>query len=88
MKTTTMSSKGQVVLPTELRKRLHWQAGTKLIVEETPDGVLLKAAAVFPETTIDQVFGCLKYDGPPKSLEDMEAGIDAAIKEKHARGRY
>lgn len=88
MTTTTMSSKGQIVLPAEIRQRLHWDAGTRLVVEETADGVVLKKAAIFPPTTIEDVFGCLKYDGPPKTLSEMDEAITEMIKERHARGRY
>ncbi len=88
MKTTVMSSKGQIVVPTEIRQRLHWDAGTKLVVEERPEGVLLRRAPAVPETTMDQVFGCLKYDGPAKTLEEMDAGIAEAVSERYARSRY
>lgn len=86
--TTVMSTKGQVILPKAMRERRHWSPGTRLTVEDTPDGVLLRTAPLFEPTTIDQVFGCLKYDGPPKSLEEMDAAIDDMIRERHDRGRY
>jgi AbrB family looped-hinge helix DNA binding protein len=86
--TTTVSTKGQVILPHAIRRKRHWGPGTKLIVEDTPEGVLLKAAPLFPPTRLEDVYGSMKYDGPPKTIEDMEAGIDAALRERHARGRY
>ena len=86
--TTVVSTKGQVILPKAVRESRQWSPGTRLTVEETPEGVLLKAAPLFEPTTLDQVFGCLKYDGPPKSLEEMDAAIDELIRERHARGRY
>ena len=85
---TRISSKGQVVLPAAIRARRQWTAGTALTVEETPDGVLLRAAPFFPPTTIEQVFGMLKYDGPPVTLEDMDEAITAEVMARHARGRY
>ena len=75
--TTVVSTKGQVILPSAVRRRQRWNAGTKLTVEETADGVLLRAAPLFPPTTVDEVFGMLKYDGPPISVEDMNAAVDA-----------
>ena len=48
--TTTVSTKGQVILPKAIRERRNWPAGTRLVVEETPDGVLLKPAPVFAPT--------------------------------------
>ncbi len=44
---TTVSTKGQVILPKAIRQRHEWDAGTRLIVEETADGVLLKLAPAF-----------------------------------------
>lgn len=35
---TRVSTKGQVVLPAEIRRRRHWDPGTYLTVEETPEG--------------------------------------------------
>lgn len=72
---TVVSTKGQVILPKTIRERMRWSAGTKLTVEETADGVLLKARPIFPETTLDEVFGSMRYDGPALSLEDMDAAV-------------
>jgi len=36
--TTTVSTKGQVILPSAIRKRREWGAGTRLEVQETPEG--------------------------------------------------
>ncbi len=86
--TTVISTKGQVILPAAIRKRRQWTTGTRLSVEETDDGVLLKPAKLFPRTSENQVFGCLKYSGQPKTLDEMEAGIAAEARRRHARGRY
>ena len=86
--TTTLSTKGQVILPASIRRRRHWDAGTRLTVEETRDGVLLKPAPLFPPTTPEQVFGSLHYQVKPKSLEEMQQGILAEVRRRHARGRY
>ncbi len=82
--TTTVSSKGQVILPSALRQRRAWGAGTRLTVEETEDGVLLKPAPAFAETRPEDVFGALPYQGKPKSLEEMDAGVLAEAKRRHA----
>jgi AbrB family looped-hinge helix DNA binding protein len=86
--TTIVSTKGQVILPKAIRERRHWSPGTHLVVEETPDGVLLKAQHAFPATRPEDVFGCLRYEGPPKTLEEMDAAIEAEVRRRHARGRY
>ena len=85
--TTTVSTKGQVILPAAIRKRLHWNPGTRLTVEETSEGVLLRPAPRFPLTTPDQVFGCLRYEGTPKTLDEMRQGIVVEARRRHARGR-
>lgn len=58
---TTVSTKGQVTLPSAIRKRREWDAGTRLLVEDTPEGVLLKPAPVFAETRPEDVFGSLPH---------------------------
>jgi AbrB family looped-hinge helix DNA binding protein len=83
--TTTVSTKGQVILPKAIRQQRHWDAGTRLVVENTPEGVLLKAAPLFPETRPESVFGSLPYKGKPKTLEEMDASIAAEAKRRHAR---
>ena len=85
---TTVSTKGQVILPKAIRQRRHWGPGTRLVVEDTPDGVLLKAAPAFAPTRPEDVAGMLAYDGPAKTLEEMQAGIADEVKRRHARGRY
>jgi len=84
--TTTVSAKGRVVLPKPIRRALRWEAGTRLAVESTPEGVTLKRVPVFAETRPEDVFACLACDGPPKSLAEMEAGILAEARRSHARG--
>lgn len=86
--TTVVSTKGQVILPKAVRDQRGWKPGTKLTVEQTPDGVLLRPEPLFPPTTNEEVYGCLKWDGPPISLEEMDAAIAEEVRERHARGRY
>lgn len=86
--TTTVSSKGQVILPKTIREQRRWPAGTRLTVEETADGVLLRAAPAFAATRLEDVYGSLPHSGPAKTLAEMEAGIAAEAKRRHARDRY
>jgi AbrB family looped-hinge helix DNA binding protein len=85
---TTVSTKGQVVLPVDIRRRRNWNPGTRLMVEETADGVLLKPAPLFQPTVPEQVFGCLHYQGTPKTLQEMREGIAEETRRRYARGRY
>lgn len=74
--TTTISTKGQVILPKAIRESRRWSAGTKLTVEETPEGVLLKPSPVFPATTIDDVYGSLRRPGRRAvTLEEMDKAV-------------
>ena len=81
--TTTVSTKGQVILPKAIRRSLGWEAGTRLVVEDTPQGVLLKPEPVFAETRPEDVFGRLAGNGAPKSLAEMEAGILTEARRRH-----
>lgn len=86
--TTTVSTKGQVILPKAIRGKRHWHAGTRLVVEDTPDGVLLKAAPLFKPTRSEDVFGMLAYTGPAKTLAAMDAAVAEEVQRRHDRGRY
>ena len=82
MLSTTLSSKGQVVIPKELRDARQWHAGMSLTVEEMPQGLLIRSARkpLFPPTTIEDVMGCLKYDGPALSLADIDMRMAVAFR--------
>lgn len=83
--TTTVSTKGQVILPKAIRDQRRWSAGTRLTVEDTPEGVLLKPSPVFPETDIDAVAGSLKRPGRRAlTLKEMD---DAVVREAKRRAR-
>jgi AbrB family looped-hinge helix DNA binding protein len=82
MEITRLSSKGQVIIPKVLRDSYHWEAGQELIAIDLGDGILLKAKKPFPETTLAQVGGCLRYQGKPKSLEELENAIDREVMEQ------
>ena len=82
--TTVVSTKGQIILPKAMREQRRWLPGTRLIVEESADGLFLRAAAQFPAMASEDVFGSLATDGKAKTLEEMERGIAAEAKRKHA----
>jgi AbrB family looped-hinge helix DNA binding protein len=88
--TTRVSTKGQVILPVELRTKRGWHAGQVLEVQETPEGVLLKAAPMFPRTTVDQVAGMLgpPADGRTRTIEEMHQAVLEEARHRHASGRY
>ena len=83
--TTTVSTKGQVILPKAVRDRRNWDAGTRLTVEETSEGVLLRALPLFEPTTIDTVAGMFKWAGPTKTLEEMDQAVLDEARRRHTR---
>lgn len=80
--TTRVSTKGQVILPKLVRDQRNWRPGTRLVVEETEEGVLLKPAPLFPQTTTGEMFGVLKRPGKALSLEQMDAAVAAEARRR------
>lgn len=80
---TTVSTKGQVILPKTIRENRRWDTGTRLVVEETDAGVLLTEEPLFAPTTMEDVFGMLKFKGKPKTLKDMDAAIAVEVRRRH-----
>lgn len=70
-----LSTKGQLVIPKEIRERHGWTAGAELVFEDMGDRVVLRQWEDVPETRLEDLIGCTGYKGPAKSLEEMEAGI-------------
>ena len=81
MNTTKLSSKGQVIIPKSVRSAHRWEAGQELVVADVGDGILLKPKAPFDESTLDEVAGCLRFDGKAKTLDEMNAAIAVGIQE-------
>lgn len=84
MLTTTLSSKGQIIIPSALRAAHHWEAGTEFVIVDTGDGVLLKPRKPFPLTRLEDGLGCAGYVGPAKSLDEIEHGLTEAIRRQWA----
>jgi bifunctional DNA-binding transcriptional regulator/antitoxin component of YhaV-PrlF toxin-antitoxin module len=75
MNTIKLSGKGQVSLPEEVIANHHWHEGQELVVVNVGNGILLRPKVVFPQTKIEDVAGCLAYEGKAKTLGEMEAAI-------------
>ncbi len=75
MARTRLSSKGRLTIPKAVRDRHGWTSGTEIEIEDVGDAVVLRAAPVFPRTTIDAAFGRLKYRGTPLTIEEMDAAV-------------
>lgn len=82
MKTTRLSSKGQVIIPKDLREAHRWEVGQELIAVDVGDGILLKTNSPFQVTTLENVAGCLQHGGESRSLEEIEDAVRLAFVEK------
>lgn len=74
--TITLSSKGQVVIPKEIRDELHWEAGTELTLIANGSGVTLKAVPKKSGRNLSDLIGMLKHDGPALSTEALCQPVD------------
>ena len=79
--TSRLSTKGQLIIPKQVRERHGWRTGTELEIEDHDDCVVVRLADAAPETTLEELFGCTGYEGPRRSLEDMEAAIAKGARE-------
>ena len=59
-----------------------------LVTAQSIKGKVILPKAIFAPTQPEDVFRSLAYEGEPKSLEAMEAGIAPEAKRRQARGRY
>lgn len=88
METTRFSNKGKIILPKGIRVSRAWGPGTKFTVEETEEGILLRPAAHFPATHLEEVAGCLRSKRKSKTDAQMRTAIGREVMRRHDRGRY
>jgi AbrB family looped-hinge helix DNA binding protein len=84
MVTAKLSTKGQIVIPSEMRRRHSWTYGQSLVIEDTEDGVILRD----PRRTaggLSKLLGIVDYRGERKSQAEMEAAIRKGALERHDR---
>jgi antitoxin PrlF len=58
-----MQEKGQVTIPTEIRKKLGLKRGDLVAVMETPDGVFITPQQVLATKAFDRIGDILKEQG-------------------------
>lgn len=78
MSLTKLSTKGQVVLPKDVRDTLGLSSGTELEVEVRDGLVVLRPIR---KTTVDDLLGMLPWSGEAKSLEEMEEAMAQGARE-------
>jgi len=72
---TTLSSKGQIVIPLKIRQRHGWKPGVCFSIIVEGDTIVLRPSVNRKTTVLEDVIGCAGYRGPKKSLLEMDAGI-------------
>lgn len=74
MPTLLVSSKGQIVLPAELRRRLGMGAGSRIEVVEESDGLKLRVLRSVATADMSAMAGMVKAParGVPRRLEDFD----------------
>ena len=78
----TLTSKGQITLPKEIRDRLGLTAGSMLDFEVLPDNSI-SARAVKPDAR--RIRGILKSPhAKALTIEQMDQGVARHLREKHA----
>ena len=75
--TTRMSSKGQVVIPEEIRKRLKLKAGTQFVIMGENDVVILKTIKPPSMAEFDSLIAKARRQGKKSGLKQSD--ITAAI---------
>ncbi len=69
-----VTSKGQLVIPAELRRKHGIKSGTRVSFEDTPRGVLVHPVS---EDAIDRLYGIAKGLGLPPTVErDPEREVE------------
>jgi antitoxin PrlF len=78
----TLTSKGQITLPKEIRDRLGLDAGSMLDFQVLPDNTIT-ARTVKPDAR--RIRGLLKSPhAGPLTVEQMDEGIAKHLREKHS----
>ncbi|WP_419950399.1 AbrB/MazE/SpoVT family DNA-binding domain-containing protein [Candidatus Palauibacter sp.] len=70
MTESTLTKKGQTTLPKAVREALGVRAGDRLRYVVTAGHV-----KILPVRPISRLYGALRYDGPPVTLEEMEQAV-------------
>ncbi len=65
-----ITSKGQTTLPKAVREALQLEPGGRVRYV-----ILGNQVRILPSLPIERLFGVLRHDGPPATLEDMDRAI-------------
>lgn len=81
---TTLSEKGQVVIPKDVRDALGFATGQKLEVTPSGNGVFLRPVQQKSGRSADEIFARLReiapsWQGKAVSIEEMDHAVDAMV---------
>ena len=84
MSRTRLSSKGQIVIPKDVRDVVRWTPGAELDVAVDGNVVTIRQVErtlrLPTSEEVDRVAGVLKYNGPPKTLEDIDRELTESFR--------
>lgn len=84
MERTRLSTKGQVVLPKEIRTARSWDPGTEFTVGNEGRHSIAACCSLAP-TKLEDVAGCLRWRGKAKTIREMDAAVARQFSRRHAR---
>ena len=84
---STISSKGQLTIPIELREKLGLEAGT-VIQFELRDGAIFMRKGTQADHPVDHLFGHLHLGKPVDELLDQMRGPRPAVPRKKHTARH
>ena len=84
MATATVTSKGQLTIPVEVRNDLNIRTGTRIEFHKRDDG----SYEFIPITgSVMDLIGIITWDGPALTREEMDEGIAEAVAERDRRSK-
>lgn len=90
---TTLSAKGQVVIPKDIREELGLLPGQQLDVVRSGDAVILRPVSGKSGRSVEEITARLReiassYQGPPVSIEEMNETIAERWSKSGMRGDW
>ena len=79
MDVVTLSSKGQIVIPSKVRKKFSLKEGDSLVIVEEKDAIRLQPLVNLPE-----LWGVDKLKNTGRMLKEMRKEWDGELEEKAA----
>jgi AbrB family looped-hinge helix DNA binding protein len=88
--TTKMTSKGQVVIPEEIREYMHLESGVKFIVMATSDSIIFKRVMPIPQKDVKQLLKASqamakKYKFKESDLQGVVSEVRGTTKVKSSK---